>query len=39
VEIPRQYRVLRNCYIASDVAKSELRRRERLKAGDSVLPP
>lgn len=37
VEIPRKFRISRNCYIASNINKGMLKSRGRVKAGDSVL--
>ncbi|KPJ88731.1 MAG: hypothetical protein AMS17_04430 [Spirochaetes bacterium DG_61] len=37
VEIPKGFRISRNCYIGSKVGKSELKGLERVKAGDTVL--
>jgi ADP-glucose pyrophosphorylase len=38
VEIPKGFKISRNCYIASGVDKSALRALNRVKVGDSVLP-
>ncbi|UCB46273.1 MAG: hypothetical protein JSV25_02290 [Spirochaetota bacterium] len=37
VEIPKGFRISRNCYISSGVDKTFLKGRDRVKAGDSVL--
>lgn len=37
VEIPKGFRISRNCFISSDIDKALFRGRERVKAGDSVL--
>jgi ADP-glucose pyrophosphorylase len=38
VEIPKGFKISRNCFIASGVDKSTLKARNRVKVGDSVLP-
>jgi len=38
VEIPKDYKISRNCFIGSDVERTCLKGIERVKAGDSVLP-
>ena len=38
VEIPKGFKISRNCFIASGVDKSTLKAMSRLKVGDSVLP-
>jgi len=37
VEIPRGFRISRNCYIGSDVGKSVLKGIDRVKMGDTIL--